>query len=248
LFGVEPEEIKKDCIISPFWSASALLGSKVHANKGLLYETAEAEDFTLMKTGMGPVFCGDCVLYLKDTPCKNIYLFGSCGAVKNLDLGDMVLIKGAYDLEGFSRMLKNRDRYHFLHRPEVTQKMVSVPIFYNADKSLTNSLLEYAEDIKPATCATVGSLKLEIKYKDAFVRNGIDCVDLEASAVFSAANSVKRKALGLFYVSDVIEKYPFYKPYSSQEKNLLNESRKRAFRLLCQFINRNISESKILKH
>ena len=58
----------------------------------MLYSAGSNNHFSLIHTGIGPALLGDAVLYLKEAPCKNLILFGSCGAVEeggNFKIGDL---------------------------------------------------------------------------------------------------------------------------------------------------------------
>ena len=84
LFGVKESTIKSTCIITPFLRKGLLkdFGIK-NFSKGKLYSTGNSELLTLICTGMGAALTGDAVLYLNNTSCKNIILFGSCGLTES---------------------------------------------------------------------------------------------------------------------------------------------------------------------
>jgi len=229
LFGIKESEIKKTCILLPIARKDILarLGIK-ELLKGKLYNSSNSKYFTVIHTGMGPAFLGDAVLYLDHTQCQNIILFGSCGLVKeeeNLDTGSLVMPDKCYALESFSQML--------LEEKKDWQALYG-------DNTLLQSFSK-SNNAKKVTCATLGSLKLEEGYVDIFEQKQIQVVDMECSALFSAAKYIKRKAMALFYITDIINKKPFYKKLAPEDKTALLSSIKSASDILCEFIQKNLN-------
>lgn len=229
LFGIKESLIKETCVLLPLVRKDALawLGA-ARLSKGKLYSSVNTKDFTLIYTGMGPALLGDAVLYLGGTACRNIILFGSCGLVKeekDLNIGGLVVPGKCYSFESFTEMLLEvkKDR----------------KIFY-PDEELFENLLKF-KNTKMVTCATLGSLKLEEDYLGIFKEKKIEVVDMEASALFSAAKLVKRKAAALLYITDIINKKPFYEKLDDMDRTALLSSIKSASRLLCEFIKKNLT-------
>ena len=104
------------------------------------------------------------------------------------------------------------------------------------------SLLEKLPEVKKVTCATLSSLKLEEKYMDLFEQKGIQVVDMECSAIFSAARHIRKKAMALFYITDIINKKPFYKGLSATDRLRLSSSIKSASNILCNLIKENLRD------
>lgn len=230
LFGIKESQVKNTCILLPLLTKDLLKGLDIgEFSRGRLYSSGDAESFTAIRTGIGPGSLGDAVLYLGNTRCRNIILFGSCGLVKeesDVAIGSLVVPDKCYSLESFTDML--------------LQKKSDRQAFYG-DKALMKNLLKVNKGIKKLTCATLGSLKLEEGYIDRFKEKNIQIVDMELSALFSAARHIKRKATALFYVTDIINKKPFYKDLDSKDKSNLASSIKSASDILCNFIKKNLS-------
>lgn len=233
IFGIDADEVRKACVLMPFINKNTLKEFKIkHFTRGKLYEAGNSRDFTLIHSGIGSGLTGDAVLYLADNGCKNIILFGSCGLLEsrkvNLDIGSLVSPKKSYSCESFSRMLHNIDI-----PPEV----------YSPDKELLENFLEFGkrENVPEVTSATIASLKLEEERAAYFSQKGIEVIDMECSAFFAAADYAKIKALAFFYVSDIINKKPFYKNLALSDSYKLSASIKRAICLLCSFIQENLS-------
>ncbi|MFA4991433.1 MAG: hypothetical protein WC569_02515 [Candidatus Omnitrophota bacterium] len=227
LFGIRESDVKETCVLMPLLNKSALSVFGIdNLRKGVLYASAKTENFTLINTGIGAAFAGDAALYLSETACRKIILFGSCGLVNHaagLNIGSLVMPKFCHAMESFSDMLlKKYDSMIF--RP---------------DRKIQRAVLKQSNGLVSETgCATLGSLKLEEDNADLFLRKKIDIVEMECSGVFSAADIKGLKAAALFYVSDIIKKSPFYSPLRSEEKSRLSDSIKKAANLICEFTKR----------
>lgn len=202
--------------------ALASLGIK-EILRGKLYGTGQSQYFTLIHTGIGQSFTGDAVLYLKETKANNLFLFGSCGLIKqseSLNIGSLVSPYQAYNMESFCDMLYNK---------------FASSIFY-PDKKALKRMMKRIPRITEVTCATVGSLKLEEENAENIFGRNIDVVDMECSAFFAAAKFIKRKAAALFYISDIARLKPFYYTLSNEERLILLSSIKESAELLREFI------------
>lgn len=232
LFGIKQTEIKETCVILPLLAKGMLnaLGIK-KLHRGKLYSSGQGQGFTAIVTGLGAGLAGDAVLYMKETACLNIILFGSCGLVEaknGLTIGCLVSPVLSYSLESFSDMLldKEKDWKEFSSNKDLMEKFV--------DASGENN-------IKKVKCATLGSLKLEEDRFDFFSEKDINVVDMECSSVFSAAGYMKKKAMALFYATDIINKKPFYAESDIEDKARISSSMKRAAHAICEFIKNSLT-------
>ncbi len=186
IFGHPISIFQKTCVIAPFLFAGMLKDLEIlDFKRGFPFSSGSSEHLTLIVTGMGATLAGDAVLLLKDSPCQNIVLTGSCGAVcetEVIQLGAVVQIAALYHLESFSEMLS----------AAATPRLVA------------NNLPVRFKDALPSVGCSVGSMFMEHCYLSAFKQFGIQVVDLEASAVFSASQWIGIPASALLYVSDVI--------------------------------------------
>lgn len=230
VFGISSNQIKKFCILMPLLPKGILKEFGIKAlSKGRLYSSGNSGTFTIICTGVGAGFVGDAVLYLKETGCENVILFGSCGLVNKdsvLSVGSLVSPVKCYASESFSEMLLNRDKGHELFHP---------------DKDLLGRLIETGknDNLSRVTCATLSSLKLEEEMTDFFMAKGIDVVDMECSAFFSAAGYTGIRAASLFFVSDVINHKPFYMDLEPDLKSKFYSALKISAKLLCAFTGKN---------
>lgn len=224
IFGIKESEIKDTCILMPLVPKGALNNFGVKdLFRGKIYTSGNAENFTLINTGIGASFTGDAVLYLSNTNCKNLILFGSCGLVKSHGgpgLGSLVTPVECYAMESFTNLLfKNYDFKPFF-----------------PDKLLIESFLNNNKHILRVNCATLGSLKLEEENANFFLEKDIRVVDMECSAFFSAAAHKHLKAMALLYISDIINEKPFYTESLPEDKVKLCCSVKSGIKSLCNFI------------
>ncbi|MCF6156839.1 MAG: hypothetical protein E3K36_16745 [Candidatus Brocadia sp.] len=209
LFGIEPSVIQKTCVVVPYLMPDILkaLGIK-GLKKGKLYATANTDVFTFMKAGIGTLLVGDAVLYLEETSCQKIIYFGSCGLVQETDqltIGSLVCPKACLSFESFTDTLLRH-----------TNKIIT----QYPDPTLFQSFLstDLSPKIQPVIGMSMGSLKCEESYKEFFDEEGIKVIDMECSAFFSAAQYIRKKAVALFYVTDIIGKKPFFEPLEPQDK------------------------------
>jgi purine-nucleoside phosphorylase len=185
-FGVIEKDIKYNCIICQGYDLS-LFSSKI--SNGLFAKCANIANATVIAL-KNNFLAGDAVLYLKNTVCENIFLFGSCGGCNKKSFGDMVIIDKAYNLESFSTML------NFKKEPDIYE---STRLLFNDffAKSGSNGIIK-------TNSACVSSLILEPNFLNWFNEKEISVVDMESSIIFSAANHINKNAIALMYVTDFI--------------------------------------------
>ena len=225
LFGIKESEIKDTCVLMPLLLKGALdeFGVK-KLSRGKIYSSGNARYFTLIISGMGAMFTGDAALYLSQTNCKNLILFGSCGLVKpceNIDIGSLVAPIECYSMESFSDLLLKNHNFKAFYPDEV----------------MVGSFLKINKSVREVSCATLGSLKLEEDYLSLFSEKNIQVVDMECSGFFSAAIQKNLKAMALFYISDIINEKPFYRPLIDEDRVKLSSSIKEGLYSICSFIN-----------
>ncbi len=224
LFGIKKSDIKDTCVLMPLLLKGALEGLGVKKlSRGKIYSSGNARNLTLIVTGMGASFTGDAVLYLSGTNCKNVILFGSCGLIKSekgIGIGSIVAPVKCISMESFTDiLLKNH----------------GLKAFY-PDRDMLGSFLNKNKGVKEVNCATLGSLKLEEDNLGLFTDKDIHVVDMESSGLFSAASLKGIKAMALFYISDIINEKPFYRPLVDEDHVKLSSSIKEGIYSICSFI------------
>ena len=227
LFGLDTDQIQKTCVLLPHLPKGILNYLKVpQLSRGKIYASGNNKHFSIIHTKIGAPLCGDAVLYLKATRCENIIFLGTCGIIKEtnyLDIGTIVCMESCLEMESFSQALAGINNVENYSYPE---------------EGLLQNFLEYTKDV--GVCRTkgvsFGSLKLEEKYIDYLTEKGIDVVDMECSALFAAAQNIKRKAFAVTVCTDIIGKKPFYRTYSTDDQHSVNGAVKQASEIIYQFV------------
>jgi purine-nucleoside phosphorylase len=174
---------------------------------------------------MGSVFMGDAVLALKDTPCENLIMIGSCGAVisKNIDIGSIVCPTIAYPFESFSSLLKG-DFPSRGHSPS---------------KALLNKWKrEYklANTFYYLPCASMGSILLEQQSHSKLIKNKVAVVDLECATFFAASHYIGRKAISVLHVTDILNKSSAYSYPNASNQKKIQKAQMQTLNLLKTFV------------
>ncbi|MFC1645582.1 hypothetical protein ACFL2Y_00165 [Candidatus Omnitrophota bacterium] len=221
LFAVDAKDVKEDVVVTPFLNLEYFTknkGSKI--NKGFIFEVLTEKYFSVVKTGVGSTFVGDCVVYLKDTPCKRLYFIGSCGVISNFNIGDLVIVNKALAWESFSEVLGHNPSHHFI----------------STENEIAKKFLALNSGIKKANLATLGSLSLQKEVSSSLKKQEIDIIDMEASSFFSATKYFRLQGLALLYATDIIASKPFSRDLDKKESEIIKSSRQRAISLICDFI------------
>ena len=223
IFGISSDEVKTRCVLLPCLNNEILdvFGVK-NFKRGKLYGCVNTKDFTLIYTGMGAAFVGDAVLYLKETQCEDVLLFGSCGSLGRLDIGALAAVYECFAYDSFSVMINN--------------SILDAQLYY-PDKNLLEAFLKTDKQSKilKARCVTTASLKMEEQYLKKWEEKCFDIVDMECSAFYSAAKSVNIRALSLFYISDIVSKKPFYESSSVQDLMAKSKAIKNGIKMIKEF-------------
>ncbi|MCF6158591.1 MAG: hypothetical protein E3K32_08445 [wastewater metagenome] len=226
LFGTEPAAIQKTCVVTPFLAPGILRGFGIQSlKKGKLYSTVNTGTFTLVKTGISTLLVGDAILYLEQTACQEIIYFGACGLsqkTEQLTVGSLVCPRECLSFESFTDVL-------FSYTDRITTMF--------PDQGLFHSFLENSptQDIQPVRGMSMGSLKCEDFYRNFFIERGIEVIDTECSAFFSAAHYIQRKAIALLYITDVIGKNHFLESLKLQDKSHINNAIQTACKVIDTF-------------
>jgi len=216
-FNMDAENIKRNCIICNEFDID--LFSK-DIKKGLFVKTANIENCSVIAL-KNNFLAGDAVLYLKETQCENIMLFGSCGGCANIEIGDLVLIEKAYNFESFSDMIAgNRHQTSFEASKEIFDE------FYRQNMD---------EKIIRTNSGCCSSLILEKKFVGFFKENNISALDMESSIIFCAAQEIGVKFGAAMYVSDHIENKSWGSDLDIKDKTAVSQARKRLAQMVAGF-------------
>jgi hypothetical protein len=220
LFGVEKARIKPQCILTPLDEVDLFAGARPGGRaRGDYFRVADSPHATLIGTRYS-LLAGDCVLGLADTPCRDIYLFNCCGGI-DAGIGTAFSVARALDFESFSGMLAGKGE----------------AAGYLPDAGLAAEFASFS-GLPGATCATVGSLALEAMYLPRFRAQGVNCLDMECSAVFAASKKAGKRALALLYVSNSLPDKPWHEQLDRRDIQRLGRARKDLAAMLLRFIAR----------
>ncbi|MBD3296331.1 MAG: hypothetical protein GF392_03070 [Candidatus Omnitrophica bacterium] len=208
LFGCSYDNMPGECLINPFWPTGYFRKSCVveHEYKGALFTTALAvaddRQFGIITCGVGSARAGDCVLFLEKAGVKRLVFTGTCGGIEPCDTGDMVIVDGAYNGEGFSRYCSGNETVRDILG--VRKPFMCAPAL--ADRLHDIAQVNAAEDavLRRGMIYTTGSLFAETpEALKALARMGVLGVEMEMSAVCSASVNSGISCGGLMVVSDV---------------------------------------------
>lgn len=236
LFGTEPSAIQKTCVVVPYLAHGLLRSLGIEGlKKGKLYATANTDMFTFIKAGIGTLLVGDAVLYLEQTNCQEIIYFGACGLVQETDrltIGSLVSPGKCMAFEGFTDVLLK-------HTDNITS--------HYPDQELFQSFLNTApaQKIQPVMGISIGSLKCEESYKEFLLEKGVEVVDMECSAFFSAAQYIRKKAVALLYITDIIGKKSFFDPLKSHDALQIDLAIHTAGKAIQSFCGRSLTTENI---
>jgi hypothetical protein len=220
LFGIEKSLIKPDCILTPLNEVDLFAGSQTAGRaRGEYLRVADSRHVTLIGTRYS-LLAGACVLSLADSPRRNIYLF-NCGGGIGAGIGAAYSVGKAFDFESFSGMLAGK--------AEAAR--------YLPDAGLAREFSAHS-GLPEGTCATVGSLALEETLLPRFRALGVNCLDRECSAVFSASKQAGKRALALLYVSNSIPDKPWHEHLDRRDIQRLGRARKELAAMLLGFLAR----------
>ena len=142
--------------------------------------TYEGRDLTVCSTGIGCPSAAIAVEELAAVGCETFVRVGTTGALQSgIDIGDMVVATGAAKDEGTT------ERYEAKAIPAVPD--------YGVLSALVDAAEANDEDVHVGPVATDDAFYAETdEYVDAWEAAGLQCVEMEAAAIFSLA---RRKGL-----------------------------------------------------
>jgi len=146
----------------------------------LVNATYEGRDVTICSTGIGSPSAAIAVEELAAVGCETFVRVGTTGALqRGIDIGDMVVATGAAKDEGTTA------RYEDKAVPAVPD--------YDVLSALVDAAEENGENVHVGPVATDDAFYAETdEYVDAWEAAGLQCVEMEAAAIFSLA---RRKGL-----------------------------------------------------
>jgi purine-nucleoside phosphorylase len=202
----EAESIQEKVIITPIWYHtyfSEIADSIEVVSDNYLYTiTYHGQTISLLRPGMGAPVVGDVVLALSCTPCRQIIFTGSFGGLTDeFSIGDLMVVTESISGDGYSNYLREGD---------LTTDSFLKPA--NPDPGLTGILEKNAQRISTDNGVTVhkgrvfssDSILGEYSRLNSITQKyGCTGIEMETSAVFSAASLVGIQSAAILMVSDV---------------------------------------------
>ena len=224
IFGISRNDLGKVLLISPFFHTK-LLASELKQKiffKGMIFHGLNGfyknKKVTFINTGMGQTLVVDCILAQAPEKIKAVIFLGAVGAVKDLEIADIVVIKEAvFDTQ-----------YH--RKFGINFKKEAQKLFYPDAQLLKYSLDTAGEKnyhLKQVNVISIHTFwdQAEQRVKQ-LARNGVQSVDLECALFYAAAREKKIKSIAFCFVSDNIVSRPFWGNFSAKER--LNMKKKAA--------------------
>ena len=135
-----------------------------------------------------------CLERLIASGTKEIIILGFCGSLKeNIQIGSVVLAYEAYSQEGTSK--------HYF--PDETSFKASEELFSEVKNILEKNNLPY---LITKLVSTDAPFRETSEWLNKMINLGIECVDMETSAVYALAQFYKISAVSLMVVSDILKK------------------------------------------
>lgn len=200
--SADVEEIRENVILAPCWvpqsmpemGNATLLSTAKNANIKVYDVEKNGKYFSYINTGIGGPMVTEAVLALGTTKCKNVLLLGSVGAAdENFEIGDLIVAKSAINGLGTP--------FYMMQDCISGENMMGKEIF--PDKDFAEKVLATIDkNCHHASVFSTDSLFCQFAHMDEIMGFGAKAMDMEAAAVFCAANLAGIKAAALFAVSD----------------------------------------------
>jgi len=207
VFHCEPETIQSNVIIAPLWAPelfSNYFDGIIQDLDGIfkIWTLSKADlKVTYIVTGMGASNVIDIVLALGCTPCKNIIFVGSVGALdKNIRIGDIVIPEYSICGDGACRYLTNKK---LTENDSFGEKNYSNKGLFDKIYSKTKEIAEKNDvNYHIGKNFSVDTIIAQFAHIDEIIDMGCNCIEMETSVLFKAAEICGINAGAVFSVSD----------------------------------------------
>ncbi len=229
LFGISRDDLGEVLLISPFFHAK-LVGDMLKQKeffKGIIFHGLNGffkdKKITFVNTGMGQTLVADCILAQNPARIKAVIFLGAVGAVKDLDIADIVVVKEAvFDTEYYGKfglIFKEGNLKKFYPDAQLLEYSLNA-----ADKK--NNQLKQANVISIHTFWDQTEPRAE-----QLAKNGMQSVDLECALFYAAARKKKLRSIAFCFVSDNIVSRPFWGEFSAEERLVMKNKASEVVRL-----------------
>lgn len=239
MFGMEYDTFAETVIVMPIWNledfrkeADTVLAEFKGWYKGMTLEY-KGKSITVLNSGIGAPLTGDCVLAMAHSEnVKNVIFTGSAGAVnRGYKIGDFLFSSESVIGEGYSRYILGLEKDCF---GEIS----------HGDDEYTKELAEKAKELVQemgsnlyfgrnfSTDSILGENQAFFSYLE---KKGCDSVEMEASAVFTAAKEAGKRVCSILLISDLPMQYRnLFEGISDEEQAKFDLLRKKIAGLLLE--------------
>ncbi|MEK6959398.1 MAG: hypothetical protein AABW59_05135 [archaeon] len=221
-FGCSPEYISSKVILSrnDRLSEYELFLTNVNRFSGVwkgISGSYNGARVTVLVSGKTSSNAGDCVVALKGTPCNSIFAEGTFGAINDsVAIGDFVLLDKALIGEGFSKYFGKKSGYSSANK-KISEKSLALLLGYCGGLSV-----KFHQN---AVSFTIDSFLAEDDdFLQSLKQKGVDVIDMESSAVFTAAKHIGADCSFLGWCTDRPMDTSFY----SKKQEKYEQTKKRA--------------------
>ena len=207
MFGMDYDLFAETVIATPIWDLDDFRNEadKVIAEfkgwyKGITLEY-HGKLISVVNSGIGAPLSGDCILAMSHSSnVKNIIFSGSAGAVNSeYKIGDIIFADQSVVGEGYSRYIRNFEIDCFgkvSHGSnEYSRKLASKASCIVKE---LGTCLYFGKIF--TTDSILGESREFINYVE---KKGCDAIEMEVSAVFTAARKANKKACAVLLISDL---------------------------------------------
>ncbi|MFQ6082817.1 MAG: nucleoside phosphorylase [Candidatus Aminicenantia bacterium] len=214
---IKPQPIenfnKKRTIFIPFDPNKGIIKKLVQAQaikSQLLYQSKVylLKDKIILLEAMGAPAAVLALERLIASGSKEIIVLSFCGSLNpEIPIGSVVLINKAYSNEGTSK--------HYFPEKKVFQS--SKKLYLEIENILKNHSLSY---FKSSIVSTDAPFRETFFWAKKMQQKGIDCVDMEISAVYALAKFYHIEAASLMIVSDELTKDKWISSFSQLDEKI----------------------------
>lgn len=207
MFGMEYDLFAETVIVTPIWNlddfrneADKIISVFKGWYKGITLEY-HGKLITIVNSGIGAPLTGDCILAMSHSSnVKNIIFSGSAGAVNpDYKIGDFVFADQSVIGEGFSRYVRGFEIDCFGETShgdsEYVKKLAS---------KASGMIKELGANLYLGKIFTTDSILGESReFIDYVEKKGCDAIEMEVSAVFTAAIKANKRSCAVLLISDL---------------------------------------------
>jgi len=206
-FHCEPEMIQSNVIVAPLWRPELFGNYFDDMNQDLdgifkIWTLSKADlKITYIVTGMGASSVIDIVLALGCTPCKKIIFIGSVGALDtHIGIGDIVIPEYSICGDGACRYLTNKkltENDSFGKKNYPNKELFDRIVLKTKEITGKNGVNYHIGKI-----FSVDTIIAQFAHLDEIINMGCNCIEMETSVLFKAAEICDISAGAVFSVSD----------------------------------------------